>query len=124
MEEDLMTLNGQSVRGVRNFDVINPATEEIISTVPECSDEQLDTAVNAANHSLTAWAQDVAKRRQALNNCAEVLLSNIDSLAKLITEEQGKPLRDSNREIRRSAELIMDFAKLDLRVAKVLQAEK
>lgn len=123
MDEYLMTINGQSVRGVQNFDVINPATEEIISTIPECSDEQLNTAVNAANHSLTAWAQDVAKRRQALNNCAEVLLSNIDSLAKLITEEQGKPLRDSNREIRRSAELIKDFAKLEIPV-QILQDDK
>jgi acyl-CoA reductase-like NAD-dependent aldehyde dehydrogenase len=123
MEEYLMTINGQSVKGVNNFDVINPATEEIIATVPECSDEQLDMAANAANHSLTAWAQDVTKRRQALNNCAEVLLSNIDSLAKLITEEQGKPLRDSNREIRRSAELIKDFAKLEFPV-QILQDDK
>lgn len=116
MEEYLMTINGQSVKGIHNFDVINPATEEIIATVPECSDEQLDMAVNAANHALTAWAQDVTKRRQALNNCAEVLLSNIDSLAKLITKEQGKPLRDSNGEIRRSAELIKEFAILEFPV--------
>jgi acyl-CoA reductase-like NAD-dependent aldehyde dehydrogenase len=80
-------------------------------------------AVNAANHSLTAWTHDVTKRRQALNNCAEVLLSNIDSLAKLITEEQGKPLRDSNREIRRLAELIKDFAKLEFPF-QILQDDK
>jgi acyl-CoA reductase-like NAD-dependent aldehyde dehydrogenase len=123
MEEYLMTINGQSLKGIETFEVINPATEEIIATVPECSDEQLDTAVNAANQSLTTWAQDVTKRRQALNICAEVLLSNIDSLAKLITEEQGKPLRDANREIRRSAELIKDFAKLEFPV-EILQDDE
>jgi acyl-CoA reductase-like NAD-dependent aldehyde dehydrogenase len=123
MEDYRMTIDGQKVGGNLTFDVINPATEEIIAAVPECSDEQLDRAVGAANNALAAWRQDVTKRRQALNDCAELLLSNIDSLAKLLTEEQGKPLRDSNREVRRSAELIKDFAKLDFPV-QILQDDE
>jgi acyl-CoA reductase-like NAD-dependent aldehyde dehydrogenase len=123
MVEYLMTINGQSTRGIHNFEVINPATEEIIATVPECSDEQLEMALEAATRSLTTWKQDVTKRRKALINCAEVLQSNVDTLAKLLTEEQGKPLRDSNREIRRSAELIKDFAKLEFPV-EILQDDE
>jgi acyl-CoA reductase-like NAD-dependent aldehyde dehydrogenase len=111
-----MTINGQSIQGNRNFEVINPATEEVIATAPECSEEQIDMAVAAATRAFDKWRHDATKRRQALNRCAEALLSNVESLTKLLTEEQGKPLRDSNREIRRSAELIQEFAALEFSV--------
>ncbi len=120
MVEYSMTINGESIKGVQSFEVANPATEETFATAPECTRDQLEMAVAAASRSLPAWAQDGATRRKALLDCADLLLSEVDSLARLLTEEQGKPLRDSIREIRRSAELTKDFARIEFPV-EILQ---
>lgn len=60
------------------------------------------------------------KRRQSLHKCAEVLLANTETLASLLAEKQGKPIRDSIGEIRRSADLIKDLATLEFPV-EILQ---
>ncbi len=107
-----MTINGQGVTSSALFEVINPATEEVIGSAPECSEEQLEAAVEAAREALGVWKDDETLRREALHRCAEVLRSNADSLARILTSEQGKPLRDANREILHSAYLIDEFAAL------------
>jgi acyl-CoA reductase-like NAD-dependent aldehyde dehydrogenase len=112
MTEYSMTIDGQGITSSQRFDVVNPATEEVFATAPECSEEQLEIAVQAAARAFGSWKQDVTRRRQVLHACAETLLANVDALAELLTSEQGKPLRDSIREICRAAELMREFAAL------------
>jgi acyl-CoA reductase-like NAD-dependent aldehyde dehydrogenase len=116
MTEYSMTINGEIISSSQRFDVINPATEEIVATAPECSEAQLDMAVEAATRSLSEWKRDVTQRRKALGKCAEILRANVDDLAQLLTSEQGKPIRDSRGEVLRSAGLIEEFVALEVPV--------
>lgn len=118
-----MSIDGERIVSSQTFDVLNPATEEIIAAAPECSTDQVDSAVDAAVRAFPAWRQDGARRRQALAACAEMLRSHAESLAQLLTTEQGKPLRDALREIRRSADLIQGFAALETPV-EILQEDE
>lgn len=87
-----MTIGGQAVSGATSFDVLNPATGQVIGSAPDCTPEQLDAAVAAARKAFPAWsATPIEKRREALLAIAWVLGGNVEELKRLLTSEQGKP---------------------------------
>lgn len=87
-----MTIGGQAVPGASSFDVLNPATGQVIGSAPDCTPEQLDAAVAAARKAFPAWsATPIEKRREALLGIAGVLGGNVEELKRLLTSEQGKP---------------------------------
>jgi len=94
-----MTIDGKAVAGAGEFGVINPATGKVFANAPECSREQLDTAMEAAARAFKAWSRDEAKRRQVLLDCASALEKKLGELAPLLTQEQGKPLKNANEEL-------------------------
>jgi acyl-CoA reductase-like NAD-dependent aldehyde dehydrogenase len=94
-----MTIDGKAVAGASEFDVINPATGSPFAKAPECSREQLDGAMEAASRAFKAWTRDEAKRRQVLIDCAAAVQAKIGELAPILTQEQGKPLKNANEEI-------------------------
>lgn len=89
-----MLIDGMAVVGAGEaFSVINPATEEIICQCNMASTEQLDQAVEAAKKAYPAWSQTTdAERRRLLHKIADRLEENADELARIIVQEQGKPL--------------------------------
>jgi aldehyde dehydrogenase (NAD+) len=87
-----MTIGGQAVSGATSFDVLNPATGQVIGSAPDCTPEQLDAAVAAARKAFPVWsATPIEKRREALLGIAGVLGGNVEELKRLLTSEQGKP---------------------------------
>lgn len=94
-----MTIDGMCVPGTRSFSVVNPATSESFATAPHCSRDDLDRAMAAASRAFPAWQREEAPRRNALLRAAELVSQHVDELARLITLEQGKPLRSSTREV-------------------------
>lgn len=87
-----MTIGGQAVAGTTSFEVLNPATGQVIGSAPDCTPEQLDAAVAAARKAFPAWsATPIEKRREALLGIAGVLGGNVEELKRLLTSEQGKP---------------------------------
>ena len=87
-----MTIGGQAVSGASSFEVLNPATGQVIGSAPDCTPEQLDAAVAAARKAFPAWsATPIEKRREALLGIAGVLGGNVEELKRLLTSEQGKP---------------------------------
>jgi acyl-CoA reductase-like NAD-dependent aldehyde dehydrogenase len=94
-----MTIDGKAVAGASEFGVINPATGKVFANAPECSREQLDGAMEAAASAFKSWSRDEARRRQVLIACAEALQAKRGELAPLLTQEQGKPLRNANEEL-------------------------
>jgi acyl-CoA reductase-like NAD-dependent aldehyde dehydrogenase len=60
-----MTIGGQGAPATASFDVDNPATGEVIASVPECSAGQLDQAMQSAQDALGGWRADAAARRAA-----------------------------------------------------------
>lgn len=76
------------------FDVINPSTGEVFDTCPNSTEEQLESAVAAANVAFKSWSQTSDQVRvDALNKMADLVAENADELAKVLTQEQGKPLK-------------------------------
>lgn len=89
-----MLIDGMPVVGAGEpFSVINPATEDIICQCNMASTEQLDQAVAAAKRAYPAWSQTSdAERKRLLHEIADRLEQNADELARIIVQEQGKPL--------------------------------
>ena len=93
MSDYSMLINGKSVGAEGSIEVVNPATEAAIATVPEASLAQLDDAVAAARRALPGWsAQSMDERRALILKIAYRLEENIGELAQLLSEEQGKPI--------------------------------
>ena len=82
----------------RHVDVINPATGELVTSVPDADACDVDRAVAAARTSFEkkSWrGMDPSKRERILWNIAELLAKRRDELAAIITQENGKTLRES-----------------------------
>lgn len=81
--------------------VVNPATEEVVDEVPTGTAEDVDDAVTAARAAFDEWsATGAAERGDRLRAAADRVEAELDDLAVLLTEEQGKPLRESKLELR------------------------
>ena len=89
----------------------NPATGEILGTVPFCGADETRRAIDAANESLSAWrSKTAAERSTILRRWNDLLMENQEDLALLMTAEQGKPLAESRGEIAYAASFFEWFA--------------
>jgi succinate-semialdehyde dehydrogenase / glutarate-semialdehyde dehydrogenase len=87
--------------------VFNPATGESIGKVAHASTADLDEALDAAARGLREWQAVTPWQRGAiLKKAADALRADIDSIARTVTREQGKPLAEAKVEITRSAEFL------------------
>ncbi|MCF8473930.1 MAG: aldehyde dehydrogenase family protein [Emcibacter sp.] len=86
-------IDGQSVPTTNHMDIFNPATGELLGKCPVATKEQLDMAVAAAARAFKTWSMTSnEERKAACHNIGKILEDNADELAKLLTQEQGKPL--------------------------------
>lgn len=89
-----MIINGQTVSNNESFNVINPATEEILASCPSANIEQLNSAVAAAQQAFNSWSRlDPATRAAKIHEIGNLIEANTESLAKLVTKETGKALQ-------------------------------
>jgi malonate-semialdehyde dehydrogenase (acetylating) / methylmalonate-semialdehyde dehydrogenase len=92
--------------GAQYLDVTNPADGSVISRVPLSGQSEVDRAVQAAKKAFPAWAATPIKERvQVFFKYKALLEKNIDELAKLVTEENGKIDSEARAEVLKSAEL-------------------
>lgn len=90
--------------------VVNPATGETIAKVPLSAKADVDLAVQAANEAFKYWSKTaVPKRARILFKYQQLLVSNWEGLAKLITIENGKSLTEAKGEVQRGIECV-EFA--------------
>ena len=73
MSDYTMTIGGAAVAGTRSFDVVNPANNAVHAKAPECSRQELDAAMRAAQEAFPAWRSDEAARREALSAAAALV---------------------------------------------------
>jgi succinate-semialdehyde dehydrogenase/glutarate-semialdehyde dehydrogenase len=99
------------------FDVRNPADGGKLAEVADCGSADAETAIAAASRAWPGWRSRTAKDRAAiLKRWNDLILSNADDLAKLMTAEQGKPLAESRGEITYGASFVEWFAEEGKRV--------
>jgi len=97
--------------------VKNPATGEVIGTVPALSATETRAAIEAAHRAQPGWRAHTAKERATiLRRLNDLMLANSDDLAMIMTAEQGKPLAESKGEIAYAASFIEWFAEEGKRV--------
>jgi succinate-semialdehyde dehydrogenase/glutarate-semialdehyde dehydrogenase len=93
------------------IDVSNPATGTVIGTVPNCGTDETNRAITAAATAFISWSTtDLMVRVRLLQQLHDALMDNQESLAQILTAEQGKPLFESRGEIAIGAAYIRWFA--------------
>ncbi|MDP9654575.1 UNVERIFIED_ORG: succinate-semialdehyde dehydrogenase/glutarate-semialdehyde dehydrogenase [Pseudomonas putida] len=103
--------NGQTLK------VNNPATGEIIGSVPKMGASETRRAIEAADKALPAWRALTAKDRAIkLRKWFDLMMVNQEDLARLMTLEQGKPLTESRGEIAYAASFLEWFGEEAKRV--------
>ncbi len=89
----------------------DPATGELVDTVPKGTAEDVKRAVAAAQEAAVEWGRfSPPKRGACLSEAARLVLENEKELTQLLTKEQGKALRESVLEIRRFAHTLEHYA--------------
>jgi aldehyde dehydrogenase (NAD+) len=95
----LLIINGEAVPAAdgATFETVNPATEQVITTVAEAGAEDVDRAVRAARAALTGpWSRMKAiDRSRVLWKLGDLVLQHADELARLETMDNGKPITES-----------------------------
>ncbi len=101
----------------KTFAVNNPATGEVIGSVPDMGAAEARRAVAAAGRAWPAWRAKTAKERAVLlRKWFELMMANQDDLGLLLTTEQGKPLAEAKGEIAYGASFIEWFAEEGKRI--------
>jgi succinate-semialdehyde dehydrogenase / glutarate-semialdehyde dehydrogenase len=99
------------------FDVVNPATGEVIAQVERMGVEETRRALDAADAALPGWrAMTAGERAKILRRWSDLMLEREDDLALLLTLEQGKPLAEAHAEIRYAASFLEWFGEEGKRV--------
>jgi succinate-semialdehyde dehydrogenase/glutarate-semialdehyde dehydrogenase len=97
--------------------VSNPATGEVLGTVPRLTLEQTRAAIEGADAAWAPWRALLARdRAQILRRWNDLMLEHADDLALILTSEQGKPLAEARAEIAYAASFVEWFGEEAKRV--------
>jgi succinate-semialdehyde dehydrogenase / glutarate-semialdehyde dehydrogenase len=97
--------------------VNNPATGEILGSVPMMTANETRRAIESAKAAFVDWSRKPAKERSVLlRRWHDLIMSNVDDLGALMTAEQGKPLAEAKGEVAYAASFIEWFGEEAKRV--------
>ena len=121
-----MLIDGEFVTSPKMIEVVNPTTEQVISKFPSGTVEDVNRAVLAAEKAQKSWAKLPAIQRAAhLREIASLLRANRESLAQVITEEQGKILALAQVEVDFSADYLDYMAEFARRYeGEIIQSDR
>ncbi|MFC0611623.1 NAD-dependent succinate-semialdehyde dehydrogenase [Scopulibacillus daqui] len=96
---------------LEKIEVTNPATGELVGTVPLAGYKETNQAIEAAHQSLPEWSKKTAAERAGLlMKVRDLMLENEKELAEIMTLENGKPLKESTGEVAYAASFMEWFA--------------
>jgi succinate-semialdehyde dehydrogenase/glutarate-semialdehyde dehydrogenase len=97
--------------GRKAEDVVNPATQKTLASLPHASTGDLDRALEAARKGLAVWrATSAYDRAKIMRKAADLLRERYDAVAKIMTQEQGKPYPEARAEVLTTADIIEWYA--------------
>lgn len=98
-------------------EIFNPATGELIGSVPMLGEAETRQAIAAAEEAQKEWAARTAQERSSiLRRWYELMVAHADELAEILTLEQGKPLAEAKGEVLYGASFIEWFAEEGKRI--------
>ncbi|WP_417217726.1 NAD-dependent succinate-semialdehyde dehydrogenase [Arthrobacter sp.] len=99
------------------FDVVNPATEEVIATVANGNAEDARRAIEAAGAAQKDWARTAPRERsEILRRAYDLIMARQEELALVMTSEMGKPLAEARGEVAYAAEFFRWFSEEAVRI--------
>ncbi|PID65860.1 MAG: methylmalonate-semialdehyde dehydrogenase (CoA acylating) [Gammaproteobacteria bacterium] len=108
-------INGKFVESSTNewIDLNNPATQEVIAKVPQTTQGEINEAVACAKKAFKTWRNTpISTRARVFLKYQELIRANIDELATILTEEQGKTLADAKGDVFRGLEVVEHAASI------------
>jgi succinate-semialdehyde dehydrogenase/glutarate-semialdehyde dehydrogenase len=109
----------------KTFDVYNPATGEVIGRAALGDREDAVAALEAASRAFPAWSKTTGEERcRLLKKAGQIIYDRVESLARIITLEQGKPLRDAKREVEAAAETLVYYGEEARRIGGEIAPSK
>ena len=111
-KDEQLLIGGQWVgaESEERFDVTNPATGEVVGTVPDGSRADVQRAIDAAAGALEGWKSLPAiERARILRRSADLIRGRRDEIAAVMTAEQGKPLAEAAGEVEYAANFLEWF---------------
>jgi len=119
-------INGEWTPDRDSLPVINPATEEILAEIPVASEAQISRAVECARRAQTAWSRLTGvDRGKVLRRWADLLEENRESIARVISREVGKPIREARMEFDFGNSWFRYYAEFDRRISgDILPADR
>ncbi len=108
-----MFINGKWITAdsLKEFKVYNPATGEVIGAIPDGGEAEILSAITAADKAFQTWSTQTAHQRSGfLYRAYQLMMENLESLAAVMTEEQGKPLQAARNEVKYGADFLLWFA--------------
>ena len=111
MKHTDLYINGSWHQTAERFDVINPATEEVLASVASAATTDADAALDAAEAAMADWAARTPRQRsEVLRKAWELMTARLEDFARLITLENGKAQADAIGEATYAAEFFRWFA--------------
>ncbi len=92
----------------RELKTINPATEEVIDTYQIMTKEQINEKTRKAQNAFLDWNKDIPKRADHIHDFAQELRKSKEELARAMTKEMGRPIKDARPEVEKCA-WVMDY---------------
>lgn len=92
----------------RELKTINPATEEVINTYEMMTKEQINDKAKKAQESFRDWNKDIQKRADHIHDFAQELRKSKEDLARKVTQEMGKAIKEARSEVEKCA-WVMDY---------------
>jgi acyl-CoA reductase-like NAD-dependent aldehyde dehydrogenase len=106
----------------QELEVINPATEEAVASVPAGSADDVELAVATAKRAFADWSRsDIEQRASILAKAADLIHDNAKSLAQTLTAEQGKPVAEAIGEVNHLAHGVRFYAEAATKVRGAYQ---
>ncbi len=113
MDHTDLYINGAWCAGAsgERFDVLNPATEEVLASVASADIKDADAALDAAEAAMAKWAAKTPRERsEVLRKAWELMTARLEDFARMITLENGKARSDAMGEATYAAEFFRWFA--------------
>ncbi len=110
-QQGLIGGHWQDAASGKTVDVIDPASQSVLGTIPDMGGDETRDAITAAEKAFKGWkALTHAERAKLLERWHDLMIDNLEDLALLLTLEQGKPLEEARGEIRYGASFVKWFA--------------
>jgi acyl-CoA reductase-like NAD-dependent aldehyde dehydrogenase len=99
-----------SAATAKELKTINPATEEVINTYKIMTNEQINEKIKKAQNAFCEWKKDIQKRAEYLYHVAHVFRQDSERLAKVMTNEMGRAIKEARSEVEKCAWVMEYFA--------------